>query len=188
MPQTDQQRKLKKITKNLVNRYWMQFLIGLLLSGIATYFISNATVNRWQALWSGHDHANLPLCSMPMPELSSNQFPNQSLNQSQDRQRLAFKPIRLVVEPWRGEHNVYAVFAVPLTYYETYYRSLMQVEGTKKGWEATIADAKGMRLEAPEGHFLMVSFFPTRLSIWYWLTGKFANLQDPCNWTLYIYP
>ncbi len=116
------------------------------------------------------------------------QTSNRSSNPSQRPKRLEFKPFRLVVEPWRGEHNVYVVFAVPLAYYEIYYRSVMRVEGTQKGWDATIANAKGMRVESPEGHFLMVSFFPTRLAIWYWLKGNFSNLQDPCNWTLYIYP
>lgn len=154
----------------------------LLLSSGAIYIIytSNSTGDRWQALWSDANSSNLPICLDPNKVIPS--YPSYTLK------HVAFKPIRLVVEPWRGEHNVYAVFAVPLAYYEIYYRSLMLVEGTKKGWDATIADAKRMRVEPPEGHFLMVSFFPTRLAIWYWLTGKFSNLQDHCNWTLYIYP
>jgi hypothetical protein len=27
---------------------------------------------------------------------------------------LRFHPLKIVAEPWRGEHNVYAIFAIPL--------------------------------------------------------------------------
>jgi len=101
---------------------------------------------------------------------------------------LQFHPIKIVAEPWRGEHNVYAVFALPLQYQEIYYRSALVVKGTDTHWYATVTDGKKYGVAVPEDSFLMVGFFRTRLALWYWLTGKFSDLLQPCNWTLYLFP
>ncbi len=101
---------------------------------------------------------------------------------------LQFHPVKIVAEPWRGEHNVYAVFALPLQYQEIYYRSALVVKGTDTQWYATITDGKKYGVAVPEDSFLMVGFFRTRLALWYWLTGKFSDLQQPCNWTLHLFP
>lgn len=101
---------------------------------------------------------------------------------------LQFHPVKIVAEPWRGEHNVYAIFALPLQYQEIYYRSALVVKGTDTHWYATITDGKKYGVAVPEDSFLMVGFFRTRLALWYWLTGKFSDLQQPCNWTLHLFP
>jgi hypothetical protein len=101
---------------------------------------------------------------------------------------LQFHPIKIVVEPWRGEHNVYAIFAVPLQYQDIYFRSHMLVKGTKTPWDVTIANEQMFRVKAPKDHFLLVGFFRTRLTLLYLITGKFSDLHKPCNWTLYIFP
>ena len=170
------------------HRWQLIILIALLLSGGAIYTLSNLRNNQWQALTSNSDISHLSLCLNPKDSTISTPMASASKGEPQQPQKVAFKPLKLVVEPWRGEHNVYAIFAVPLAYYEIYYRSIMKVKGESTGWEATIADAKTMKMTAPEGYFLMVSFFRTRLAVWYWLSGRFQTLQDPCNWTLFIYP
>jgi hypothetical protein len=186
------EKTLKKVAKRLWLLILLLSLLFLLLSGGIIYAIANATADRWQPLWwSNRLNSNLPLCLAPSAITNvpmTDQPANQPVNQPQKLKRLAFKPSILVVEPWRGQHNVYAVFAVPMAYREIYYRSVMEVKGIKTGWKATIADNTDMKIKPPEGQFLMISFFPTRLTLWYWLTGKFSHLQDPCNWTLYFFP
>jgi hypothetical protein len=103
---------------------------------------------------------------------------------------LQFHPIKVVAEPWRGNHNVYGIFAVPLQYKEIYERSrsILLVKGSDTGWYVTITDGRKYGETIPEGHFLLIGFFRTRLALWYWLNGKFADLQQACNWTLHISP
>ncbi len=101
---------------------------------------------------------------------------------------LQFHPIKTVVKPWRGEHNVYAIFALPLEYQDTYSRSHLLVKGTDTPWDITPTDGSNHGLTAPEGYFLVIGFFRTRLALLYFVTGKFSELQQPCNWTLYLFP
>lgn len=101
---------------------------------------------------------------------------------------LQFHPIKIVAQPWRGEHNVYAIFAVPLQYKKIYERSKMLVKGSDTPWYVTLTDGQEYGVKTPEGHFLLIGFFRTRLALWYWINGKFADLQQPCNWTLHVFP
>ncbi len=100
---------------------------------------------------------------------------------------LQFHPIKVVVEPWRGEHNVYALFAVPDQYRHGNHFGKMLVKGTDTAWEVTYTDGLKYGTATPEGHFLLIGFFRTRLTLWYWLSGRFAELQQPCNWTLFLF-
>jgi len=111
-----------------------------------------------------------------------------TMTESRNSTGLQFHPIKIVAEPWRGEHNVYAIFALPIQYQEIYYRSSLVVKGTDTHWYATVTDGKKYGVAVPEGSFLMVGFFRTRLALWYWLNGKFSDLQQPCNWTLHLFP
>lgn len=102
---------------------------------------------------------------------------------------LQFHPIKIVAEPWRGEHNVYAIFTLPLKYKDIYYRSELLVKGSDTHWYVTITDGRKYGLTTiPEDSFLLIGFFRTRLALWYWLNGKFSDLQQPCNWTLHLFP
>ncbi|WP_434687330.1 hypothetical protein [Pseudanabaena minima] len=101
---------------------------------------------------------------------------------------LRFHPIKVVVEPWRGEHHVYSIFALPLQYKEIYYRSQLLVKDTDTPWEVTPTDGLRYGAITPDDHFLVIGFFPTRLTLWYWVSGRFGDLQQPCNWTLHLFP
>jgi hypothetical protein len=100
---------------------------------------------------------------------------------------LQFHPIKIVAEPWRGEHHVYAIFTVPLQYKKNYERSRMLVKGSDTPWYVTLTDGQKYGVTTPEGHFLLIGFFRTRMALWYWISGKFGDLQQPCNWTLHIF-
>jgi len=101
---------------------------------------------------------------------------------------LKFHPIKVVAEPWRGEHHVYTVFALPLQYKDIYYRSQLLVKDTDTPWGVTPTDGVRYGATTPDDHFLVIGFFPTRLALWYWVSGRFSYLQQPCNWTLHLFP
>ncbi len=118
--------------------------------------------------------SNPPLC----PAMADPQIKPRSLQ---------FNPIKVVAEPWRGEHNVYAIFALPLKYKDIYYRSKLLVKGTDIPWGVTIANERLYGLAIPDGYFLLVGFFRTRIALWYLISGRFSDLQQPCNWTLHLF-
>jgi hypothetical protein len=101
---------------------------------------------------------------------------------------LRFHPIKIVAEPWRGEHHVYAIFALPLQYQNIYNRSQLLVKDTDTPWLITPTDGLKYGEIAPEDSFLVIGFFPTRLTLWYWLSWRFDDLRQPCNWTLHLFP
>ncbi len=137
------------------------------------------------------------LMTISSPKISSPKSPEISnldpslcptMTEIRNSTNLQFHPVKIVAEPWRGEHNVYAIFALPQQYQEIYYRSALVVKGTDTHWYATVTDGKKYGVAVPEDSFLMVGFFRTRLALWYWLTGKFSDLKQPCNWTLHLFP
>lgn len=99
-------------------------------------------------------------------------------------------PIKISVQPWLGEHHVYALFALPKKYGEatntTFTDTLVTVKGVSQPIPATKANPKlyGL-LDANEDRFLMVSYLWTREALWLILQGKYGELTNPCNWTLY---
>ncbi len=101
---------------------------------------------------------------------------------------LKFHPIKVVAEPWRGEHHVYAIFALPLQYQSIHQRSQLLVKDTDTPWLITPTDGLKYGEIAPEDTFLVIGFFPTRLTLWYWISGRFGELRQPCNWTLHLFP
>ena len=125
-----------------------------------------------------------PYLCPAMTEIQSNSKSNSEGNSKS----LQFHPTKIVVEPWRGEHNVYAIFALPLQYQDIYYRSQLLVKGTDTPWDITPTDGLKYGATTPEGYFLVIGFFRTRLALLYLVMGKFSELQQPCNWTLYLYP
>ncbi len=121
--------------------------------------------------------------------LPSNQYslcPNQPQGEVLDNGQKQFYPMKLVVEPWRGEHNVYAIFALPLEYRRNRRQVKMMVKGTGTEWEVTIANPSLYDLTTPDGYFLVIGFFRTRVALWRFVTGTFDQLQQPCNWVLHL--
>ena len=97
-------------------------------------------------------------------------------------------PIQVVVEPWLGEHHVYALFVLPKKYRYTPsdYEMVVTVKGSNVSVNPTLANPKLYKpVDVPEGYYLVVSHFWTRETIWLILQGKYRELQYPCNWTLY---
>lgn len=161
----------------------LMFLLVLLggwgISSIANN-ISNA-ISKSQSLNAGGSGTQSAMA------IASNQYslcPQQPQGRTLDNGRKQFYPMKLVVEPWRGEHNVYAIFALPEEYLYTSRQAQMLVKGTGTQWDVTIANPALYNLTTPDGYFLVIGFFRTRVALWRFVTGSFDQLQDPCNWVL----
>ncbi|MCY7331697.1 MAG: hypothetical protein LH649_03350 [Pseudanabaena sp. CAN_BIN31] len=127
---------------------------------------------------------------LPRQKNMSNAYPSPCSTMSEklnDSNNLQFHPLKIVAEPWRGEHNVYAIFALPLQYQDIADRSRLLVKGSDTPWNLTPINGLKYGMTTPEGHFLVIGFFRTRLALWYWARGRFGDLQQPCNWTLHLF-
>ncbi|MBD2240937.1 hypothetical protein H6G35_30850 [Aulosira sp. FACHB-113] len=94
-------------------------------------------------------------------------------------------PEKIVIQPWRGQHHVYAVFAVPNQYKTDY---VMQVtlpdNDTDCGTIHNIPSANSEGVQTPPGHYLVKGYLNTRVALWLIAQGKVGELQQPTNWKL----
>lgn len=96
-------------------------------------------------------------------------------------------PVKVVVKPWLGQHQVYGIFMVPGRYGdETKYQPTMSIRGldgtfiVEEGGEEMYEN----ELMIPPGHYVKRVHVQTRVALWSLLTGHFGELRSPCNWTL----
>jgi hypothetical protein len=102
-----------------------------------------------------------------------------------------FNPSKIVVQPWLGEHHVYALFALPKKFGDAsnigYSDVLVTVQGVNQPIKATKANLSLYgKVDMKEDSFMMVAYLWTRETMWQILQGKYGELTNPCNWTLYI--
>jgi hypothetical protein len=154
--------------KNWSSRKKFLFMAVITLALGSIFILTQITASK-----TSPSATDLSLCSAMTDQLSKSDS-------------LRFHPIKIVAEPWRGEHNVYAIFAVPLQYKDSGYRSKLLIKGSNTVWGVSPANERLYGLTVPEGHFLVLGFFRTRLALLYLVSGRFGDLKDPCNWTLHL--
>lgn len=93
--------------------------------------------------------------------------------------------IKVVVEPWLGEHHVYGIFQVDSHKCPPGHPVILTVVGGGKYCEATNPIGQSFQdIEASAGHYLSKHFVRTRTALWSSLHGSFYQLQQPQNWKL----
>lgn len=104
-----------------------------------------------------------------------------------DHQRW-FRATEIVVQPWRGEHHVYGVFTVPSQYRDQrLYSAKLTIRGLIKGYPEISPESGNVYDERVDpGHYLMRVYFPTRMTLWFLITGRFGDLKSSCHWWLTI--
>lgn len=98
------------------------------------------------------------------------------------------RAIGVKVEPWRGLHHVYGVFAVPLQYRQhRLYTARLRLEGFNEEFPEISPEA-GRIYDPPAGtkQYVMRVNFSTRTALRYILLGRFRDLSAPCHWWLII--
>ena len=94
-------------------------------------------------------------------------------------------PDKIVIEPWRGEHHVYAIFMIPGGYVnDKLFTVTIKGAGTFCGeldfGGTTVAEG----VYAKPEHYLMKALFLTRAAVWLIAQGKEDELKQPGNWRL----
>lgn len=104
-----------------------------------------------------------------------------------DHKTQEIRAAKVVVQPWLGPHHVYGVFIVPNPYKQnTKYAVTMTIRGFDHHF--SVAERPDKRhvdhIVAPPGHYVLRGYVPTRLALWFLLTGLLDDLRHSCNWTL----
>ena len=91
-------------------------------------------------------------------------------------------PVKIVVEPWKGEHHIYGIFQIPEGY------SHKDVFTVKIPNTATFCglfmDADDFAGVVPKpGYYLVKGFFRTRIALSIIFQGKGSELKNSQNWT-----
>jgi hypothetical protein len=98
-------------------------------------------------------------------------------------ERFYTHPQKIIVEPWRGEHHVYAIFMIPGGHLnDKVFTVTINNTGTFCGAlifaGTTVADG----VYAKPGYYLMKALFQTRAAVWLISRGKKDELKQPRNW------
>jgi hypothetical protein len=96
------------------------------------------------------------------------------------------RAMKVVVQPWKGPHQVYGIFMVPIRYKDDrLYSTRLRVQGFERG--LTRPEPEYMdTMAAKPGYYLKRTYAPTRLALWFLVSGMFGDLRTPCHWTLVI--
>ncbi len=99
--------------------------------------------------------------------------------------RLPLHPQRVVVEPWKGRHNVYALFIVPNGHQPDEFVSIALTNGqTYCGHTEVLNHPQVINLSVPPNHYVVRGMLRTRTTIGLLSEGRKAELERPENWTL----
>lgn len=96
-------------------------------------------------------------------------------------------PSKVIIRPWLGQHEVFGIFMLPLRY-----RSGRTYSGTisvRSFIGEFIPDSQPQAQQiddvvAEPGYYVVRGYLPTRVALWFLVSGQFGDLRTPCNWTI----
>lgn len=97
------------------------------------------------------------------------------------------RPSKVIVQPWMGQHHVYGIFIVPLRYRSS--RSYSGTISVESFIGEFIPDSQPQVQQIEDvveepGDYVVRGYIPTRIALWFVLSGQFGDLRTPCNWKL----
>ena len=104
-----------------------------------------------------------------------------------DHKAHEIRATKVVVQPWLGVHRAYGIFMVPNRYrHDKKYLLTMTVRGFARDFVGGERSGKQYadNAFAEPGHYLLRSYVPTRVALWFLVNGLFGDMRNPCNWTL----
>jgi hypothetical protein len=95
---------------------------------------------------------------------------------------------KTVVEPWRGPHHVYGVFAIPEEYkFDHLYRASLTIQGIHAEFLAGSSEDQDISSGQPKtGQYVKRVYLSTRTALWFFMTGRYGYLKSSCHWWLVI--
>jgi hypothetical protein len=95
-------------------------------------------------------------------------------------------PQYVMVEPWKGRHNVYGIFIIPANHESDWLVTVTLKDGQRYCGNLAIVDDDSAIAPLAEGEYVMQGLLRTRTTLWLLSHGKKAELEQPHNWTLWI--
>ena len=97
-----------------------------------------------------------------------------------------FRARRVVVQPWLGSHHVYGLFDIPQQYKrDRLYRAKLMIQEFSKGFVETTPEGEDLSDDGIQaGFYVKRAYLPTRIALWFLVTGRFGDLQTSCHWWL----
>lgn len=91
----------------------------------------------------------------------------------------------IVVEPWRGQHNVYGVFMIPNGYQSEFLFKFTLPEGkTYCGVMHRTHQAVVAGVVVKPGYYLLKGYLNTRIALNLIIKGQYNQLKQSQNWEL----
>lgn len=97
-------------------------------------------------------------------------------------------PQKVIVRPWKGRHQVYAIFVLP-NEYQANNAAVVSIEGESTYCSGTPISVKAdevHKVYAKPGERIVVTYFRTRTASWLIAQGKGDLLKQPHNWSLSV--
>ena len=97
------------------------------------------------------------------------------------------RAIRTVVQPWRGPHHVYGLFALPEQLMESKrYAVTISVKGTLRYclWVERSRWHRWQFVGTEEGRHVVRLYVPTRVALWFLVNGRLDDLRRTENWAV----
>ncbi|MCF4969256.1 hypothetical protein [Nostoc sp. CMAA1605] len=92
---------------------------------------------------------------------------------------------KITIRPWRGQHNVYAIFMIPKSYqYEYLFRLHLPSEQTYCGVIHRTHQSVVDGVVAKPGYYLLKGYLNTRIALNLMIQGKLNQLKQSHNWEL----
>jgi hypothetical protein len=97
------------------------------------------------------------------------------------------RPVKVIIRPWLGQHQVFGIFMIPI-----HYRSGRTYSGTISVGNFIsefIPDSQPQFQQIEDvvalpKYYLVRGYIPTRIALWFLLSGGFGDLRTPCHWML----
>jgi hypothetical protein len=105
---------------------------------------------------------------------------------AEDKQYL--HPEQIVIKPWRGQHHVYAVFAVDDKYKTDQMIKVTVTDHSSECGTINYINNSYGSPDAPPGHHLVKGYLNTRIALWLIAQGKGDELKQPSSWKLGYVP
>jgi glycosyltransferase involved in cell wall biosynthesis len=93
--------------------------------------------------------------------------------------------VKVVARPWRGPHRVYGVFLVPDRCRGAGYSATVRVRDSRgEVFRSTVRHDRPDDADAGPGRYARRVYVPTRVGLWFLVTGRFRDLATPGGWLL----
>ena len=115
-------------------------------------------------------------------DLLDPQCKNVSFLESQ-QSTFSVSPMLTVVQPWRGRHHVYSIFAIPNAH-SISSPMLLSVKGIGQFRRDVRLVVASRQYPLQSGYYAVRTYLRTRLAVFLICQGLYWKLQNPNNWVL----